>query len=137
MTVFKPNIKETEEALAVKISNEQDLIAAGYTLKEKLQAESILITRGLEGMSLFEGEQKVTHVPARARKVADVSGAGDTVISTLTAGLAGDFFSRFVFFLETISPHRSIWDATALERRPAHGHASPLDQGRVCLVNRL
>jgi bifunctional ADP-heptose synthase (sugar kinase/adenylyltransferase) len=56
---------------------------------ERLQAKSVLITRGAEGMSLFEDTGEITHVPTRARHVADVSGAGDTVISTLTAALLG------------------------------------------------
>ncbi|TFG99945.1 MAG: D-glycero-beta-D-manno-heptose-7-phosphate kinase [Calditrichales bacterium] len=89
VTVFKPNIKETEEALAVKINNEADLLMAGKQLKQSLNADNILITRGSDGMSLFESDDRVMHVPTRVRKVADVSGAGDTVISTLTAALAG------------------------------------------------
>jgi rfaE bifunctional protein kinase chain/domain len=87
VTLFKPNIKETEEALAIKVTGEQDLVDAGKILRDKLKAKGILITRGAEGMSLFEDEDKITHVPTRTRKVADVSGAGDTVISTLTAAL--------------------------------------------------
>jgi rfaE bifunctional protein kinase chain/domain len=87
VTVFKPNIKETEEALALKISNDNDLISAGQALLNRLNSENILITRGSEGMSLFEANGEVTHVPTRARNVADVSGAGDTVISTLTAAM--------------------------------------------------
>jgi len=95
VTLFKPNIKETEEALAIKVITEQDLVSAGKTLQEKLNAKGILITRGAEGMSLFEDDDKITHVPTRTRKVADVSGAGDTVISTLTAALtAGSTFKE-------------------------------------------
>jgi rfaE bifunctional protein kinase chain/domain len=89
VSVFKPNIKETEEALAMHISGDEDLAWAGKKLLDELQAQSILITRGAAGMSLFEASGEVTHVSTRARKVADVSGAGDTVISTLTAALAG------------------------------------------------
>ncbi len=88
VTVFKPNIKETEEALAIKITTNQDLIRAGEALMEKLKAKGVLITRGSQGMSLFEEDSQITHVETRTRKVADVSGAGDTVISTLTAALA-------------------------------------------------
>jgi rfaE bifunctional protein kinase chain/domain len=89
VTVFKPNIKETEQTLALKINTEQDLESAGALLIEKLQAESILITRGSRGMSLFEKDFRITHVPTRARRVADVSGAGDTVIGSLTAAMTG------------------------------------------------
>jgi rfaE bifunctional protein kinase chain/domain len=89
VSVFKPNIKETEEALAMHISSDQDLEYAGKKLISELQAQNVLITRGAAGMSLFESSGEVTHVSTRARKVADVSGAGDTVISTLTAALVG------------------------------------------------
>ena len=89
VTLFKPNIKETEEALAIKISDENDLLEAGKRLLKELRAKSVLITRGGEGMSLFEESGMVMHVPTKARKIADVSGAGDTVISTLTAALMG------------------------------------------------
>jgi len=87
VTLFKPNIKETEEALAIKITTDEDLLKAGETLLKNLKAKSVLITRGVNGMSLFEQDGRVTHVETRARKVADVPGAGDTVISTLTAVL--------------------------------------------------
>ena len=89
VSLFKPNIKETEAALAVKINSERDLINSGERLLKELRAQSILITRGGDGMSLFEESGMIMHVPTRARKIADVSGAGDTVISTLTAALLG------------------------------------------------
>lgn len=88
VTVFKPNKKETEEALGKKIITEDDVISAGKSLKEKLQAENILMTRSEKGMSLFEKDGSIVNIPTKARKVADVSGAGDTVIATLTAMLA-------------------------------------------------
>ncbi len=88
VTVFKPNKKETEEALGKKIQTEDDILSAGTMLLEKLQAENILLTRGEKGMSLFEKNGTITHIPTNARHVADVSGAGDTVIATLTIMLA-------------------------------------------------
>lgn len=89
VTVFKPNIKETEEALAINIQNLSDLENAGKILLDKLHAENVLITRGSEGVSLFSNDGTITHAPTAAREVADVSGAGDTVISTLTAAMVG------------------------------------------------
>lgn len=88
VTVFKPNIKETEEALGKKLKTDDDIIAAGKALRERLGAEHILLTRSEKGMSLFEKNGSITHIPTRAREVADVSGAGDTVIATLTTMLA-------------------------------------------------
>ena len=87
VTVFKPNRKETEEALGCRLTDTESVESAGRSLVEKLEAESVLLTLGERGMSLFERQGDITHVPTTARKVADVSGAGDTVISTLTMSL--------------------------------------------------
>lgn len=88
VTVFKPNKKEVEEALARHIETQNDFLAAGEALLRKLDSEAVLITRGKEGMALFEKSAEPTFLETRARKVADVSGAGDTVIATLTFALA-------------------------------------------------
>jgi len=89
VSLFKPNIKETEEALAIKIQSNEDLEIAGKILLEKLNCQNVLITQGSKGMSLFSKDGSVASVPTRARNVADVSGAGDTVISTLTVVAIG------------------------------------------------
>ncbi len=89
VTVFKPNTKETEAALATPIRSEEDVIAAGKKLLQELGGEAVLITRGSMGMALFEKNGDISFIGTRARKVADVSGAGDTVIATLTYGLCG------------------------------------------------
>jgi D-beta-D-heptose 7-phosphate kinase/D-beta-D-heptose 1-phosphate adenosyltransferase len=62
----------------------------GKDILKVLRSESVLITRGPDGMSLFEraARGRITHIPTQAREVFDVSGAGDTVISTLTLALA-------------------------------------------------
>lgn len=88
VTVFKPNRKETEEVMGTRLRTEEDVVKAGRTLLEKLQAKNVLLTRGEHGMSLFESDGSISHVPTKALNVADVSGAGDTVISTLTLALA-------------------------------------------------
>lgn len=62
--------------------------ALGGEILRTLHSRSVLITRGPDGMSLFEEHGKITHIPTVAREVFDVSGAGDTVISTLTLALA-------------------------------------------------
>ncbi len=87
-TVFKPNRKETEEALGVRLISQQDVEKAGKTLLQRLSADNVLMTLGEKGMALFERSGAVSFVPTHARHVADVSGAGDTVISTLTVALA-------------------------------------------------
>jgi rfaE bifunctional protein kinase chain/domain len=89
VTLFKPNIKETEEALAMRIKNEQEVVTASKKLMSLLNCEAVLITRGAQGMALLEKNGDCTFVETKARKVADVSGAGDTVIATLTYALSG------------------------------------------------
>lgn len=88
VSVFKPNRKETEAALGIKLQSAEEVSRAGELLLQKLNAKDILITLGAEGMALFEQNGRQHHIPTRARRVHDVSGAGDTVIATLTAAMA-------------------------------------------------
>ncbi len=88
VTVFKPNRKEAEDVLGMKIKNDKDITAAGNILLEKLNAENVLLTLGEGGIAIFRKDLPEKRMPTKARKVADVSGAGDTVISTLTMALA-------------------------------------------------
>lgn len=87
VTVFKPNRSETEAALGCRLQDEAAAEAAASEMLKRLDAENVLLTLGEKGMILLEARGEVTHVPTQARKVADVSGAGDTIISTLTMGL--------------------------------------------------
>ena len=87
-SVFKPNRKEVEEALGVKLTSDESIREAMELLKKKLSAENVLITLGEQGMSLLDNQGALMHLPTRAQHVADVSGAGDTVIATLTMALA-------------------------------------------------
>lgn len=88
VTVFKPNRREVEEAIGGRLKSVADVERAGKHLLEVLEAENVLLTRGEEGMSLFEANGAITHIPTQALNVQDVSGAGDTVVSTLTMALA-------------------------------------------------
>lgn len=88
VTVFKPNRKEAEDILGMKIKTDSDISFAGNTLLKKLNAKNILLTLGEGGIAVFEKGKPEKRMPTKARKVADVSGAGDTVISTLTVALA-------------------------------------------------
>jgi rfaE bifunctional protein kinase chain/domain len=87
VTVFKPNKKEAEDILGIKIKNGEDITKAGKTILERLNAGNVLLTLGSEGIAVFEKDKKEKRLATKARKVADVSGAGDTVISTLTMAL--------------------------------------------------
>jgi rfaE bifunctional protein kinase chain/domain len=88
VTVFKPNRKEAEDILGMKIKRDDDISKAGKILLNKLKAENVLITLGEDGVAVFQKNIEERRLPTKARKVADVSGAGDTVISTLTMALA-------------------------------------------------
>ncbi len=90
VTVFKPNKKETENIFGIRIQSDEDIIKAGERLLDKLQSKYVLLTLGELGVALFENKNSVKRIPTKARKVADVSGAGDTVISTLTMALAAN-----------------------------------------------
>ena len=88
VTVFKPNRKEVEEKLGIKIITSSDVSYAGNKLMEKLNSDYLLLTLSEEGIAVFQKDKEEKRMPTKARKVADVSGAGDTVISTLTMALA-------------------------------------------------
>lgn len=88
VTVFKPNQKEAEEVLAMKIKTDEDVEHAGSILMKKLGSKNVLLTLGARGMALFESDGSCSRIPTHATNVQDVSGAGDTVISTLTMALA-------------------------------------------------
>jgi len=77
--LFKPNLSEFKNAYA----ENESLEVAGFKLKNELNAEILMITRGADGVSLFDGSD-YHHIPTKARRVHDVSGAGDTVIATFT-----------------------------------------------------
>ncbi len=86
-TIITPNATEAEHASGIPISGTRDLVRAGKKILRQSGIEHLLITRGEEGMSLFESQSSVTHIPTVAQEVFDVTGAGDTVISTLALSL--------------------------------------------------
>ncbi len=86
-TIVTPNLLEFEEIVG-KCETEKQLIERGQALLKSHDWQALLITRGENGMTLLRPEQPELHLPAVAREVFDVTGAGDTVISTLAASLA-------------------------------------------------
>ncbi len=86
-TVITPNTLEAERSAGITISNRRDLQRAGRKILRETRIQHLLITRGEQGMALFEGADQVKYIPTVAREVFDVTGAGDTVISTLALGL--------------------------------------------------
>jgi len=89
VALVTPNQLETEQATGIRIRGEDDLLAAGARILRKLRCGAALVTRGEQGMSLFEGGSRPLHIPTAAREVFDVTGAGDTVIATVALALCG------------------------------------------------
>ena len=86
-TLITPNLSEFE-AVVGPCRDDETLVARGRELMDSLDLEALLITRGEHGMSLLQRDREPHHLPAQAREVFDVTGAGDTVIATLAAGIA-------------------------------------------------
>jgi D-glycero-beta-D-manno-heptose-7-phosphate kinase len=90
MTMCTPNESEVEQLLGVRIGeNTRVLERAGRLLLERTAAAGVLITRGSRGMALFEPDRPTVHIPIfGSDQIADVTGAGDTVIAAMTLALA-------------------------------------------------
>lgn len=87
-TVIKPNTSELEEGIGRPIENEDDLLQAGRKILNVVGESALLVTRGADGMTLFQHGRTEQHIPTMARTVYDVTGAGDTVVSALAMALA-------------------------------------------------
>jgi rfaE bifunctional protein kinase chain/domain len=99
-TLFTPNLPEAEQAVGYTINNPETLRQAGRDLLALTKAQQILITRGDEGMTLFDKTGEEHHIPAFNRTdVFDVTGAGDTVVAALTLSLCAG---------------ASVWEAAVL-----------------------
>lgn len=87
VTVFKPNLAELAKNMNHKIIDDSDLQAIAWKLFKEIKARYLVVTLGEKGMLIFEHDKNIFSLPTYAREVFDVSGAGDTVISTLTLAL--------------------------------------------------
>jgi D-beta-D-heptose 7-phosphate kinase/D-beta-D-heptose 1-phosphate adenosyltransferase len=88
--IVTPNHHEAGHAAGEEMQNGQDHIRIGMKLLERYDFKALLMTRGEEGMSLFERSDRIRHTafPTQAREVFDVTGAGDTVIGVLALAMA-------------------------------------------------
>jgi len=86
-TVVTPNTAEASSASRISITDEASLNRAGRILLKRLRCDALVITRGEDGMAIFEPHQKPFLVPTEAKEVYDVTGAGDTVIGTMALAL--------------------------------------------------
>jgi rfaE bifunctional protein kinase chain/domain len=103
VTIITPNNKQAQEAAGIDISDEESLRRVGEALLQSCRCRALLITRGDEGMTLFESDDGATHIKVMARKVYDVTGAGDTVIATLTLGIAAGLDLKSAAYLSNVS----------------------------------
>lgn len=89
-SLLTPNLKEFE-AIVGKCRDTNDLVEKGKKLCKTLELESLLVTRGEQGMTLLTINEEPFHLTAEALEVFDVTGAGDTVIATMAAGLVSGY----------------------------------------------
>jgi len=92
--IVTPNLKEAAAAAGEAIHTGADLARVAEILLKKIAPSALLVTRGAEGMSLFEPGRIELHLPVMVNEVADVTGAGDTVVATLAVALGAGFELR-------------------------------------------
>ena len=88
--VITPNFSEISEVTLYALKTNEDVIRAAQDLKTEFAFKNVIITRGGDGLSLLTDKGQNFHIKAQAREVYDVSGAGDTFVATLAAGLSAD-----------------------------------------------
>jgi len=88
VSILTPNQHEAGWVQGRRVVDEESLMEAGWGLQRRLDAAAVLVTRGAQGMSLFERGGRYTYLPTVAREVYDVTGAGDTVVSVVALALA-------------------------------------------------
>ncbi|MCP4580111.1 MAG: D-glycero-beta-D-manno-heptose-7-phosphate kinase [candidate division Zixibacteria bacterium] len=109
VSTITPNHHEAGFVVGKKITDNASLEEVGWQILDELKAKSILITLGEEGMALFENghskksDRTLTKIPTMARKVYDVTGAGDTVIATLTMAVAAGASLKEAAFIANVA----------------------------------
>lgn len=88
-TLITPNRRELHDATGLPVNDDASIIDAARYIMDRDGVENVLVTRSRDGMTLVQGDGQVAHFDAEAREVYDVAGAGDTVVSSLAAALAG------------------------------------------------
>jgi D-glycero-beta-D-manno-heptose-7-phosphate kinase len=102
-TMVTPNNHEASQMSGIEIDDQETLIRAGTSLLQQLACESVLITRGKDGMSLFHHDGRTVHIPTVAQRVFDVTGAGDTVIAAVTLGIVAGLSREDAAFLANLA----------------------------------
>ena len=86
-----PNLKETQEATGITVSDDTTLLEAGTLLLKTLKVQCLAITRGVQGVVVFQPRRNADFIAGHRREVYDITGAGDTFISYMTAGYCAGF----------------------------------------------
>ncbi|HHE31377.1 MAG TPA: D-glycero-beta-D-manno-heptose-7-phosphate kinase [Chlorobaculum parvum] len=117
-SVFKPNLSELAASLGIAVANDdREVEAACLQLAGKLDVASLVVTRSEKGMTVYDG--KFTHIPAVSLDVADVSGAGDTVIALLALGVASKLDLVTSTRIANLAAHTVCQEVGAVPVRPA------------------
>ena len=103
VTVITPNNAQAGQITGMEIKDENDLVKVGTRLMNHDRCKALLITRGKEGMTLFEEDGGITQIKSIAKKVYDVTGAGDTVIAAFTLGIASGLDMKSAAFLSNLA----------------------------------
>ncbi|MBW1714233.1 MAG: D-glycero-beta-D-manno-heptose-7-phosphate kinase [Deltaproteobacteria bacterium] len=103
VTIITPNHNEAAAIAGMEIEDEKGLLESGKKLLSNESCRAVLITRGADGMTLFEEDGSITHIESVARKVYDVTGAGDTVIAMLTLGITSGLDLRAAAYLSNLA----------------------------------
>ncbi len=112
--IISPNLKETAAAAGEPIHSNEDLVRVATKLLDQIAPSALLVTRGADGMTLFEQGRKGVHLPALVNEVADVTGAGDTVVAMLAVALGVGFEPRDAVILANVAAgvavsHHGTW----------------------------
>ena len=102
-TVLTPNQKEVERSVPIKVNSDEDLERAAEYLLSLTRAEALLVTRGKDGMTLYQNKKKPVDIPTVAKEVYDVTGAGDTVVSVFAMALFSGFGYRDAAWLSNMA----------------------------------
>ncbi|MCC7272109.1 MAG: D-glycero-beta-D-manno-heptose-7-phosphate kinase [Alphaproteobacteria bacterium] len=92
--ILTPNRRELAEATQMPVGTAEEIVAAARRLIGRLDLDALLVTRSQDGMTLVERGGAIHHLPAEAREVFDVSGAGDTVLATFAAAIGAGLSLR-------------------------------------------
>lgn len=101
--IITPNQSEASAFCGFEINDHNTLLAAGRRLLEALNCNIVLITRGKAGMTLFEKDREPIQIPAAAKEVFDVTGAGDTVIGTFCLGIACELEPKYAAIISNLA----------------------------------